>query len=224
MRKCVICKAKFTAKHKSIERWCSPEHGYEYAKMLKEKKEKKEFREYKKKTKEKITNWKTELQKKVQQIARLIDTGLPCIARGPSSTGNIGQIHGGHVYPKGGYPQMRFNLHNIHRQGAHSNHFQNDDGKMRDGVEREYGTEYLNFLKSMTGTQPPKLSNKEYHEKYKLANLIVNKLKKATASGGTYAKFQRLSLRNQINYILNIYPESLCSYKINNGTQPTGRL
>ena len=34
------------------------------------------------------------------------------------------QMHAGHVYSRGSNPMLRFNLHNIHRQSAQSNHFQ----------------------------------------------------------------------------------------------------
>src|SRR6056297_3833970 len=74
--------------------------------------------------------WLTDkLQKKVQSIARKIDFNLPCLA-----TNKRGQMHGGHIFTKGGHPQMRYNLHNIHRQVSQSNRHQSDDGLMQEGL------------------------------------------------------------------------------------------
>lgn len=71
--------------------------------------------------KEKIKKWDKILRTELQKIARLIDYGLPCLARNIS-----GQVHGGHIFATGGNKTISYNLHNIHRQSAHSNHFQND--------------------------------------------------------------------------------------------------
>jgi len=44
-----------------------------------------------------LTNWKDELQKRVNKIIRLIDKDLLCLARNQT-----GQIHAGHVFARGG--------------------------------------------------------------------------------------------------------------------------
>jgi hypothetical protein len=154
--------------------------------------------------KEKTTNWKNKLQTKVQEIARLIDKGLPCIARGNSK-----QLHGGHVLPKKGNECMRFNLHNIHRQGAHSNHFQNDDAVMREGVEKEYGESYLTFIKSLAKKPIPKLHEREYMAKYQIAHEISKALIKKCQ---TYSLEERIELRNRYNLEIGIYEEKFCVF------------
>lgn len=158
-----------------------------------------------KKKKEDITNWRVKLQKKVQEIARLIDNGLPCLARG-----TFGQIHGGHIFAKGGHSTMALNLHNIHRQSAYSNTYLNDDGLLRERLCEEYGYDYLEFIRSINHNSPLKFSNLEYKEKYETACIISNELKKKDLE---YKLKDRIDLRNKINTILEIYEEKYCLYK-----------
>ena len=156
---------------------------------------KKEQRKETERVKAEITNWKDKLQKKVQEIARLIDYGLPCLARGNSK-----QIHGGHILAKGGNSNCRFNLHNIHRQGAHSNHFQNDDGVLRDGLRNEYGSQYHNFVIGLKQTPQPTFDNLDYKEFYRVACKCANELK---------ADLRQRSLRNKINLEIGFIQNSI---------------
>lgn len=165
--------------------------------------QKKKDRELKKKT----TNWKNKLQTKVQEISRLIDYGLPCIARQIEAK----QMHGGHVLSKGGNSECRFNLHNIHRQSAYSNTFKNDDDLMKEGVEREYGKEYLEFIKGLKGYDIPKYSNMEYYEFYKVACSVANEMRKDLR---VYDWKGRIEKRNDINKRIGIYSQSQNHYKL----------
>jgi len=201
-KKCRICKTKFTPTRAlqptCNEYECKLAYAVEHANKAIERKKKAET----KVLKEKTTNWKNKLQTKVQEIARLIDKGLPCIARGNSK-----QLHGGHVLPKKGNECARFNLHNIHRQGAHSNHFQNDDAVMREGIKREYGEEYLEFIMSLAKQPVPKLNELEYMEKYQIACKIANRLRKNASEN---CAVSRLILRSGLNLELGIYEEKYC--------------
>jgi len=151
-----------------------------------------------KKAKIKVENWKKKLQLKVQEIARLIDHGQDCLARQIPCK----QAHGGHVYSKGGHTEMRFNLHNIHRQSAYSNTFQNDDDLMKEGIVREYGQEYRDFLDFLKGQEVPKYSNLEYHEFYKKACKIANELRKDLKVNDAQT---RIKLRNKANTEIGLY-------------------
>lgn len=153
--------------------------------------------------KDKYTDWAKKLVVKCQEIARLIDVGQPCLAKGNHAS----QMHGGHVFSRGSNPSMKFNLHNIHRQGAQSNHFQNDDGLLREGLIREYGQGYFNFISSMRRIPALKLSNLEYKEKYRIACKLANKYRK---EGKTFTKDQRIWERHQVNAALGIYPPEYC--------------
>lgn len=211
MPKCKICRETFI-KTRGIQPTCNEyDCKVAYATNVankaierEKKRQKKQWAEEKKVLAEKTTNWKNKLQTKVQEIARLIDKGLPCIARG-----NSNQLHGGHVFPKKGNECMRFNLHNIHRQGAHSNHFQNDDAILREGVAREYGEKYLEFIKSLAKQPIPKLNNLEYKEKYEIACNIANRLRK---NGNENDALGRIILRNGVNLELGIYTEQQCIF------------
>lgn len=165
---------------------------------------KKEQKAKDKKLKENITKWDSLLRAEIQKICRLIDFGLPCIARGTR-----GQMHGGHVYAVGGNKTMSYNCHNIHRQSAYSNHFQNDDGLLREGIEREYGKGYLEFISNLRRTKALNYSNEEYHQFYLKARQISLKLSK---NKHYYSLLDRIKLRNEINIDLGIYKEEYCVY------------
>jgi hypothetical protein len=88
--------------------YCSKECISEYYSQHSENVIKKSQLEVKKdflKEKRAMINYKVKLQNKVQEIARLIDHHLPCLARG-----KFGQMHGGHIYSKGSSPNCKFNL------------------------------------------------------------------------------------------------------------------
>lgn len=158
----------------------------------------KEKKSERRKSKELITDYSIKLQTKINEIARLIDIGLPCLAR----RNHAKQIHAGHIYSRGSNFTMRYNLHNIHRQSAQSNHFQNEDGLLREGLKYEYGYEYVEFISSLRSTPSLHYSNAEYKEFYNKASKIVIELRK---KGERYNLKQRIDLRNKINLSLNIY-------------------
>lgn len=175
---------------------------YNSLKSKKVKEEKKETREQK----DKLKNWSVELQKKVNHIVRLLDKGMWCLA-----TQRIAKKYdAGHIYARGGNQSIRFNLHNIHRQSAQSNHFQNDDGLLREGIVREYGQEYMTFISELRRTPALKYSNEQYHEFYKKASEIVLKLKKEDKE---YLDWERLAKRDIINSELGIYDLEFCFHQ-----------
>lgn len=158
-----------------------------------------------KKDRDAIKDWSKELQVKVNLIVRLIDKGLPCLARNYFPK----KYDAGHVYARGGNQTIRFNLHNIHRQSAQSNHFQNDDGLLREGLTKEYGQEYMNFVSELRRTPQLHISNPEFHELYKKASKIALRLKK---SDNEYVLEDRIRLRNSINKELGIYDNEFCHF------------
>jgi len=153
-----------------------------------------------------VTDYKKKLQLKVQEIARLIDYGQPCLAT--QVTPN--QIHGGHVFSRGAHSNISFNLHNIHRQSAQSNHFQSDDIKMQEGLKREYGIEYFNFVNNLKATPVNKYTNLEFKEFLKIGSGIANYLRRNLT---VYTRENRIALRNKYNLELNIYDRTYCTYE-----------
>jgi len=211
-KKCRICKEKFIPKNISTEVICEKyDCKVTYAMQIVEKQRvaknkeiKKKNIEQKKKLKDAVTNWKSELQTEINKIVRLIDKGLLCLAKNKG-----GQIHAGHIFARGGNQYIRYNLHNIHRQNAQSNHFQNDDGLLREGLAKEYGQDYMTFVGELRRT--PKLQYKSYeYQNFTLhARKIVLRLTKLDKE---YSLANRIELRNQINLELGIYQEEYCVF------------
>jgi len=169
-------------------------------KKIVEKKEKKKSREEHSLS----LDWSKKLQEEINSIVRTIDKGLTCLAR------NIrGQIHAGHVYARGGNQTIRYNLHNLHRQSAHSNKYQNDDGKLREGLINEYGAEYMEFIGGLRKTPALTFNNKEYRDLTNKARIILKHLKEKDR---IYTKSERIELRNRVNIEMCIYDMEFCEF------------
>lgn len=202
-KKCIVCKKLFQP-FKTTQRTCSVQCAIDYAKSKEEKRQAKEWLERKKVLKLKTTDWKKSLQTEINKIARLIDLGLPCLATNYPAN----QMHGGHVYSRGGHSNMRFHLANIHRQAANSNHWQNDDAKLRDGLINEYGQDYFDWLTSLKSMPQVKYTNEDYNTLTTKARAIVRRLEKMNNSVNLPRSVkERIELRSQINEELSIYPE-----------------
>ena len=204
-KKCKVCKSEFE-QYNSLVSWCSPKCGYKLSQLKLKEKRTKEWRSEKKRLRTNVTDWKKSLQNEINKIVRLIDKDLNCLARNTK-----GQMHAGHVYARGGNTNMRYNLHNIHRQSAQSNHFQNDDGLLREGLSNEYGQEYMEFISDLRRTPVPKYSQQEYMDMYYKAKKIVLRLKKSDIS---YSLKNRILLRNKINLEMGIYEKKYCIFEI----------
>lgn len=157
-----------------------------------------------KEEKDNLKDWSAELQVKINWIVRMIDVGLLCLARGYG-----GQMQAGHVYARGGNSTMKFHLHNIHRQCAQSNHNQNDDGLLREGVVIEYGQPYMEYISNLRRMKTLDYSNREYHEFYKKACKIANRMNKENRY---YSVEERIKKRNEINIELGIYDLQFCEF------------
>lgn len=200
-RKCKECKESFQP-YNSIQPVCSPKCAL--VKVRREA-EKQKFQEMK----DRVTNWKGKLQDEVNKLVRLIDVGLPCLAKEGYYPN---QYHAGHVFSRGSNTSMKYNLHNIHRQSAQSNHFQNDDGLLREGMVREHGQEYMDFVSELRQIPVLKYKDWEYKEFYDKAHAVWLRMKKIDIEG-TYPLDMRMELRNNINIELGIYDERYCIYK-----------
>lgn len=168
----------------------------------------KELKAKEKERKMDIVDWKPKLQVKINFIVRLIDVGLPCLARGYHAN----QIHAGHIYARGGNQYIRYNLHNIHRQSAQSNNKQNDDGLLREGLVKEYGQKYMDFISELRQTPKLDYMNHEYREFTKHASSIANELKRQGKIFPTIE--ERINMRNEINNQLGIYDQKYCEFKL----------
>lgn len=211
-RKCKYCGEKYEPKFNSLEPCPKKEckvlfFSDNQAKIIAraKKQAEKHRKAAKKQAKEEITDWGAKLQDKVQDIIRLIDFEQPCLARQYIPK----QTHSGHVVGRGSAANMKYNLHNMFAQSAQSNHFQNDDGLMRDGVKREFGEDYLEFIFSLKQTPIIKRFDEELKLLYRHACKVFNRIKKHPKK---LTNLERIEYRNQLNLELGIYPEEYCVY------------
>ena len=171
----------------------------ERSRIQSKKKIEKETRKEATKKKKSMTDYKPLLQEKINYIVRLIDIGLPCLARGTHAD----QIHAGHIYSRGAHTQIRYNLHNIHRQSAGSNHYQNEDGLLRESLKNEYGESYADYVSGLRATKALHYSNDDYAIFYKKACKIALRLRN---EGKMYIHPEdRIKKRTEINKELGIY-------------------
>lgn len=199
---CPKCLREWAIEDEEGKKWLAKQTAYRMRKNEKEKKkeENRKQREARALTKD----WSKELQVEINKIVRYIDNGLPCLARNQR-----GQMHAGHVYARGGNQTIKYNLHNIHRQCAQSNHHQNDDGKLREGVVNEYGQRYMDFISELRQTPTMGYNNVEYRELTDKARAIYNELSKKER---IFSKSERIEMRNRINLELGIYDRIYCEF------------
>jgi hypothetical protein len=201
--------------HNSTQVVCSLECAISRSRKIVQKEKASLEKEKKKKhleEKRKHADYKKKLQDKVQLIARLIDYGQPCTARGFTEA----KFHGGHLISRGAGSNMKYNLHNIFIQSAQSNHWQNDDYLLREGVKAIFGEEYFNFILSLQSTPVPKYTNEEYRSFYEKSLLIIKELK-----NNLYVRSvdERINLRNKYNLQLGIYGKEKSVFEKKNITK-----
>ncbi len=217
-KKCKVCGNKFTPIRSTLEQVCN---NYdckvtfamkivEKQKLAKEKSSRKEAIEQKKKMTIDIMSddkyRSTILQPVVNEIARIVDFGQPCIA-----TENYGKENGGHYISVGANRTICLNLHNLHIQSFESNHWKSGDTlKYQGGIRRVYGEDYLEFMDGLQKHPPIQLRKIYMIELYKKACEIRIRLRKDQK---LRTPKERIELRNQINLELGIYLEEYCVYK-----------
>lgn len=167
---------------------------------------KKEAKKSETERKRQTINYAGKLQEKVQEIARLIDMGHPCLARNKMALSS----DGGHCFGKGSHPECKYNLHNIFAQDSKSNQSTKEDALMTEGLRREFGERYFLFVEGLKNKPPQKHLKPEIEKMYRRASAISNKLRK---EGIVRSKEERITLRNQINLEIGFYPPELCVYE-----------
>lgn len=205
-KKCKFCGEKYTPKYLSTEPCSNYECRLKLLEVKKVKIDKKVTairKKAQKEAKNAFVDYKKKLQSKVQEIVRLIDYRQVCLARKYIPK----QAHAGHLFSRQSAPNMSLNLHGMFLQSAQSNHFQNEDGLLKDGLKETFGNEYYDFINSLHATPTLKL---DYEPLYRNACKIANRLKKEQKKLTTE---ERIEQRNQINIELGIYPVEYCVFK-----------
>ena len=139
----------------------------------------------------------TVLQPVINEIARLIDYGQPCIA-----TRKFGKMAGGHRKSVGSNRGIALNLHNIHIQCFQSNSYNGGDERKYDlGIVEEYGEEYLDYLISLEN-HTAKFSKAELEEAFEKAKEFRLDLRKNKV---ILVPIIRIHLRNKANAFIGLY-------------------
>jgi hypothetical protein len=197
-KKCKHCAKLFTPQRSSLEVACSVNCAIELNKPKLLVKGTKEFKAAK--TEVSIGENRTELQKNINLLARLIDDSFnyyTCIDCGKPMNK---QIHGAHFHNVKGHEHLRFNLHNIHSSLSQCNKYSSEHkvGYIK-GLEQRYGIDYLNKVEALkTEVKELKLNAVEIAEKLKLVRHIIRNFDK-------YKFDNALIARNQFNKIIGIY-------------------
>lgn len=147
------------------------------------------------------------LQPIFNEIARLIDYGSGCIATDITT----GKMNGGHRWSVGANPTLSLNLHNIHLQSFHSNHWKSgDETRYDEGLENRYGIYYKDFVYLIRQCPPLHLTKDDLREIAPKARKIRNQLRKELK---VYTSKERIELRNKYNDELGIYPNEFSIFK-----------
>ena len=179
MKKCKICKTPFES-FNSLIGHCSPKCGYELHKKNQDKKHKKVKAQFRNADKG-INKLKAEAQKPINTYARLRDYWEPCISCGDTKeqveaaqgwkTG--GCWDAGHFKSRGAFPQLRFNLKNIHKQCKKCNGGSGKSSHKEKTTSEQYK---INLIKKIGLSEVEKLENT--NETRKFEREYLERLKK----------------------------------------------
>ena len=149
--------------------------------------------------------WSKIVQPIINEIARLIDRGLPCI-----SSGTFPDVaHGGHYISVGANRTLSLNLHNIHLQSVYSNHFKAGDNiAYRQGLINRYGEEYVQFVEGLQKCPVLRLSKSDLIQVKEKAQAVRNQLKTTV-----FANLEeRVAARNIANDLIGVYPMEFSAF------------
>lgn len=110
-RKCKVCKVQFQPL-KPFQAWCSPNCGYKWQRIIRDKKDRKDVQDLKKSLLTQ-SDWVQLAQKVFNTYIRERDKDLPCISCG--TTKDV-KYDAGHFWAAGNYSFHRFNEQNVHKQ------------------------------------------------------------------------------------------------------------
>ena len=206
-KKCKVCSVMFSPQN-SLQKVCSINCAMKVSK-LKELTIKqpidKEWVKRKADLKEKVktlSDYQNELQKEINKIVRLLDRSHNCMSSGrPTSTPNAG-----HVFSRGAFPSIRFNLHNIWLQSVHDNvHLSGNFNGFKKGLIDKFGVSYFEYIESLRAEYPVlKLNKDELTEAKALCKEIIKELQEE----GYLTDIERLDYRYKLNKRIGIYCKS----------------
>lgn len=177
-RKCKICREWFHPVYSNLW-WCCPEHGAQYALVLRsnEKKKAEEERQAKRRQAVKpLSYFIGQAQQAFNDFIRYRDRLKPCISCGRH---HDGQYHAGHFRTTGSNPELRFNEDNCHKQCAPcNNHLSGNLAAYRPKLILKIGQARFDAL--MGPHELPKWRREDYIE---IRNIYRAKLKELKQQG-----------------------------------------
>lgn len=202
-KKCEMCPNYFVPQS-SFQKTCSNyQCALNHVRLQKEKKAEKEWRKEKKILKNELktlSEWKSDLQKEINKIIRILDKNWPCISSGRTT----GQIQAGHLLSTAAFPALRFNLFNIYGQSAmDNNHKSGNPLEYQIRLIELFGQEHYDMIMSLKGEYPLlKLSIDEIKEKIPICRGIIKWL---DLQDRQFTLEERISLRKEFNEKIGIY-------------------
>lgn len=147
-----------------------------------------------------LSEWKNDLQGIVNWIVKELDKSYDCISH-PGTKGFL-RYDAGHGFSVKAHSDIRFNLHNIHKQNSNSNMRTGGDSSYVKGLMERYGREYVEMYLDLPlkwkGTGKEKFKIKNIKEEYLPgARDIQREMKK----GKSFT-------RDQVNEIIGIYTKN----------------
>lgn len=124
MKKCPICKTKFTPTFSSLQKACSVTCAIQLGKTKIKVTKNREWKAKKKVLKEKnktLGDYKSEARTIFQRFIRLRDKNQPCISCGKRFSEDE-KIDAGHIYKAELYSALIFDEENVHSQCVYCNH------------------------------------------------------------------------------------------------------
>jgi len=148
-----------------------------------------------------ITAWKDDLQKVVNWIVRELDKDLPCISH--PTMKNFIRYDAGHYISRGVSDDIRYNVHNIHKQNSFSNERYGGDANFTKGLELRYGENYVMMIEDL------RLKYKGISKRIFTIDNIRHKFLPAARKLKREMKKGFSPTRDQVNEIIGIYiPEN----------------
>ena len=196
-KKCKNCAKLFTPKRSTLEVSCSVTCAIELGKNKPIKVSKQSQLEPLKT----ISDYRKELQTKINMIVRLIDLNHVCISCGKIPN----KPFAGHYHAVGSNETLRYNLFNIFVQCMRCNSFNSgmllEYGK---GLKQTFGQTTKDYCETFIVSEfkSIKLNQNELIEASKKANQIIKFLK---LENKIYDYRERIVLRKQFNKIIGIY-------------------
>lgn len=144
---------------------------------------------------------KEELQRQINKLVRLIDSGLCCVCCYGSD-----RLQAGHFHSVGSHPYLRFNLNNIHVQDHKCNiELTGNKEGFFTGLKERYGAGYASFVQYVIPERlrGVKLTKFELKEAISKAKQCIKELENRSAPIESFQ--ERLTLRLIYNNRIGIY-------------------